>query len=130
MRDAATMQAFETTALTRKRDRTGKPYLEFLRVLAMSGGVYRLPKGGKDSQSPHAEDEVYVVVQGRARIRVGAQDRSVQPGTIIYVPANIEHRFHDIEETLTTLVFFAPAERMPEYRVKRRSGRIRSPAKS
>lgn len=88
----------------------GKPWLEFLRVNALSMGMYRLPAGGSDPQQPHAEDEVYYVTAGRARIRVGGADYPVAPGSIVYVPARVEHRFHSITEDLTVLVFFAPPE--------------------
>jgi mannose-6-phosphate isomerase-like protein (cupin superfamily) len=73
-------------------------------------GVYVLPAGGTDPQSPHTEDEVYYVVRGKAQIRVENEDRLVQAGSIVYVAKNVEHRFHSIEEELTVLVFFAPAE--------------------
>lgn len=104
------MDAFEVTTLLEEHARTGKLYLEFLRVPSMSMGVYRLSAGGVDPQSPHTEDEVYYVVSGKARIRVGDEDRSVSGGSIVYVVANVPHRFHTIEEDLTILVFFAPAE--------------------
>ena len=105
------MDAFEIAELSARRKRGGRAYLEFLRVPTMSGGLYALPKAAKDPQSPHAEDEVYVVTGGRARIRVGSEDRDVQQGSVVFVPARVEHRFHDITEDLTALVFFAPAER-------------------
>ena len=85
-------------------------YLEFLRVPAMSVGVYTLAAGSSDPQKPHKEDEVYYVVRGRARMQVGSDDRAIREGSVIFVSANLEHRFHDISEELTVLVFFAPAE--------------------
>jgi mannose-6-phosphate isomerase-like protein (cupin superfamily) len=63
-----------------------------------------------DLQSPHTEDEVYYVVSGRAQITVAKENQAVQAGSIVYVAKNVEHRFHSIEEDLTVLVFFAPAE--------------------
>ena len=57
----------------------GRSYLEFLRVPAMSAGVYFLPRGTKDLQSPHQEDEMYYVVKGKARIVIGAEHADV-PG--------------------------------------------------
>ena len=104
------MDAFETARLLDERARSGKAYLEFLRVPSLSMGVYHLPAGGVDPQSPHTEDEVYYVVSGRAQIRVGEEDRSVGPGSIVFVAASVPHRFHTIEEELTLLVFFSPAE--------------------
>jgi mannose-6-phosphate isomerase-like protein (cupin superfamily) len=72
--------------------------------------VYELPAGGTDPQSPHTEDEVYYVVKGKAMIRVAEEDRAVQAGSVVYVAKNVKHRFHSIEQDLTVLVFFAPAE--------------------
>ena len=104
------MEAHELGQLADQQAQAGKPYLEFLRVPSLSMGVYRLPAGGVDLQSPHTEDEVYYVVSGRALIRVGEADRAVGPGSIVYVAANVPHRFHAIAEELIVLVFFAPAE--------------------
>lgn len=101
---------FQIDQFEQPRVQSGKSYREFLRVPAMSAGVYALPAGGTDPQKPHAEDELYYVVRGRARMRVGSEDRVITQGTGILVPAHAEHRFHDIEEDLVLLVFFAPAE--------------------
>jgi len=93
-----------------QRARRATPYLEFLRVNSLSAGIYVLPAGGVDVQSPHKQDELYYVVSGKARARAGAQDREIRPGTMIFVAANVEHRFYAIEEELRLLVFFAPPE--------------------
>jgi mannose-6-phosphate isomerase-like protein (cupin superfamily) len=92
------------------RKESGKRYSEFLRVPAMSAGIYVLPAGGTDPQSPHHEDEMYYVVRGQARMRAGSEDHAVSEGSIIFVAAGVEHRFYEITEKLTVLVFFAPAE--------------------
>jgi mannose-6-phosphate isomerase-like protein (cupin superfamily) len=104
------MQAFELASLLAQRESSNKLYLEFLKVPDLSMGMYVLPAGGTDPQSPHTEDEVYYVLSGKAQIKVGEEDRAVQAGSIVYVAKNAEHRFHTIEEELTLLVFFAPAE--------------------
>ena len=49
-------------------------------------------------------------MSGKAQIKVADEDRTVQAGSIVYVEKNVEHRFHSIEEELTVIVFFAPAE--------------------
>jgi mannose-6-phosphate isomerase-like protein (cupin superfamily) len=89
---------------------SGKSYREFLRVPAMSAGLYVLPAGASDHQKPHREDEVYYVVRGRARFKAGSEDREVSAGSVIFVAAEVGHRFFDITEELSVLVFFAPAE--------------------
>lgn len=104
------MQAFELTELQQQHAATGQRWLEFLRVPDLSVGLYVLPAGDTDPQQPHTEDEVYYVLSGRGQIRVGEEDRPVQAGSLVYVAAQVEHRFHSIAETLQVLVFFAPAE--------------------
>jgi mannose-6-phosphate isomerase-like protein (cupin superfamily) len=96
--------------ISRERAQTGKLYHEFLRVPMLSMGVYVLPAGAADPQRPHKEDEVYYVVRGRARMRVGSEEELVKAGSVIFVAAKVEHRFFDISEELEVLVFFAPAE--------------------
>jgi mannose-6-phosphate isomerase-like protein (cupin superfamily) len=101
---------FELSDLLRLQQGAGKLYLEFLRVPALSAGVYVLPVGAPDPQRPHNEDELYYVIRGRARMRVGEEHQEIGAGSLIFVAARIEHRFYDIEEELAVLVFFAPAE--------------------
>ena len=104
------MEAFQLADLLRQRADSGRLYLEFIRTHDISVGLYVLAAGGTDPQSPHTEDEVYHVVSGRARIRVGTEEYPVAAGSVVFVGADVEHRFHDIEEELVVLVFFGPAE--------------------
>jgi mannose-6-phosphate isomerase-like protein (cupin superfamily) len=104
------MQAYELAQLISQRQASSKPYLEFLKVPDLSMGLYVLPAGGTDPQSPHTEDEVYYVVSGKAQITVAEESHGVQAGSIVYVGKNVAHHFHSIEEELIMLVFFAPAE--------------------
>jgi mannose-6-phosphate isomerase-like protein (cupin superfamily) len=110
----ASMDVFETRDLQSELPDVGVVYQEFLRVPAMSAGVYRIPAGSDDPQSPHQEDEVYVVVSGRAVLLVQGERRPVGPGSVAFVGARVEHRFEDVTEDLVTLVFFAPAEAAPD----------------
>ena len=100
----------QTSQLEESQKKSGKRYFEFLRVPAMSAGIYILASGATDPQSPHKEDELYYVLRGRARMKAGNEDQAVATGAVIFVAAGVEHRFYDIEEELSVLVFFAPAE--------------------
>jgi mannose-6-phosphate isomerase-like protein (cupin superfamily) len=97
------------------------PYIEFLRVPSLSVGMYVLEVGATDHQTPHSEDEVYYVASGRAKMRTEtdgvAKNFDVDPGTIIFIPAQVQHAFYDIIQRLAVMVFFAPAEhsRAPAY---------------
>jgi mannose-6-phosphate isomerase-like protein (cupin superfamily) len=101
---------WQLLSLEEQRAKAGKAYLEFLRVPAMSAGLYVLPVGSTDHQSAHHEDEIYYVVRGKARMSVGVESQPVAPGSVVFVEKQVEHRFYDITEELTVLVFFAPAE--------------------
>lgn len=111
---AGYFRTFELDELEKKQTEANQPYLEFLRRRGMSAGLYRLPVGGEDHQHPHAADEMYHVLRGRARLRVGDQEVAVQPGSVVSVDHGEEHRFVDITEDLHVLVVFAPPEESPE----------------
>jgi mannose-6-phosphate isomerase-like protein (cupin superfamily) len=84
-----------------------KPRLhEFLREPSMSMAVYRLPVGCRDMQAPHLEDEVYLVLEGKASLRIDDKEHDVRPGTILYVRATMTHSFFDIQEDLVVLALF------------------------
>ena len=112
--DEPPVETFDVGSLEEARaevqHRTGELYLEFLRRDSMSCGLYVLEAGATDPQEPHQEDEVYLVLSGRARLRAGDRDEPVGPGSVAFVARNVPHRFHDITERLSVLVFFAPAE--------------------
>jgi mannose-6-phosphate isomerase-like protein (cupin superfamily) len=107
------IKAFRPPELLLRQAACGGPYLEFLRERHLSMGIYVLPAGGVDRQLPHREDEVYIVLAGRAHLTVGPDAVEVEPGSIVYVEAGVEHRFHDITEELQVLVLFAPPETEP-----------------
>lgn len=104
------VDAYELDDLLRQRAEVGRLYHEFIRTHDLSVGVYVLPAGGTDPQGPHTEDEVYHVVSGRATISVADEEHPVAAGSVVFVGADVPHRFHDIEEDLVVLVIFGPAE--------------------
>jgi quercetin dioxygenase-like cupin family protein len=104
------MQTFQLNSLMAECERGQLRWREFLRVPSLSMGLYRLRAGQVDEQQPHTEDEVYLVLSGKASFRSGGQEQAVVPGSVIFVERALEHRFADISEDLTVLVFFAPAE--------------------
>jgi mannose-6-phosphate isomerase-like protein (cupin superfamily) len=104
------MDAWEYSAVETARAAGGELYHEFLRVPDLSAGIYVLEVGATDPQSPHSEDELYYVVAGHATVTVGSGSRPVVAGSLIFVPAAVRHRFHDITERLELLVVFGPAE--------------------
>jgi mannose-6-phosphate isomerase-like protein (cupin superfamily) len=104
------MDAWDLAAVDLGRRRRGELYHEFLRVPDLSAGLYVLEAGAVDPQSPHTEDELYVVLAGRGAITVGDDTRDVEAGSIVFVAATVPHRFHDVTERLEVVVVFGPAE--------------------
>ena len=84
-------------------------FFEYLRLPTLSSAIYRLPAGAKDMQAPHLEDEVYVVIEGRARLRIDDKTHDISRGSILFVQATAGHSFFDIEEDLVVLAFFGTA---------------------
>lgn len=104
------MKAFRLDELEAERAANDGAYLQFLRERNMSVGLYALDAGTTDPQQPHAQDEVYFVVSGRAAITVDMETTQIARGSVVYVPAGTAHKFHHISEDLRVLVVFSPPE--------------------
>jgi len=104
--------------LAEEHRRVAGRYVEVLRATALSVGLYRVGAGSDDDQRPHGEEEVYLVLEGSGRFRMGDEDYEVTPGHLLTVPARVEHSFHSITEDLLLLAFFAPAEGTTEMEEK------------
>lgn len=107
------VKAFELGEVDPPRDAEGHGYVDLLAPDPLSVGLAVWPAGGVDRQRPHGEDEVYHVVSGMGVVRVDGEDRPVTPGSVVFVAAGVEHRFHSIEEEVRVLVFWAPPHRRP-----------------
>jgi mannose-6-phosphate isomerase-like protein (cupin superfamily) len=103
--------SFLADNLVRANSASDQRYTEFLRVPAMSAGIYALPAGGEDLQKPHEQDEMYYVLSGRSKFICEGNVIDVVPGSCIYVARHAVHRFFEIEDDLKIMVLFAPEER-------------------
>ena len=103
------MRIIDDAALFTAPGESPSHWVERFRVPDLSVGTYSIPAGGTDDQTPHHEDEIYVVIGGQAILASGSATAAVQAGSVIYVPAGENHAFTQITEDLTLLVIFAPA---------------------
>lgn len=101
---------FELDQLSQRNSETDTPYLRFIDEGSLSMGLYELPAGAVDRQSPHKRDEVYYITKGNASLSVADDTLSVGPGSIVYVKAQVPHRFFDITGDLQVLVIFSNTE--------------------
>jgi mannose-6-phosphate isomerase-like protein (cupin superfamily) len=61
---------------------------------------------GADTQSPHAQDELYFVHAGTGTFACGGERHAFAPGTCFFVPAGVEHRFESFSPDFATWVVF------------------------
>jgi mannose-6-phosphate isomerase-like protein (cupin superfamily) len=71
-------------------------------------GVYVLVAPEPDTQQPHDDDEVYVVLEGRGTLDVEGTAFPVSEGQALYVPAHAEHRFTGYESLCLLVIFTRP----------------------
>ena len=103
-------RVYPLDSLITQLDTSRGAWLPFITVPTLETGLYRLAPGAEDRQSPHDRDEVYYVIEGIARVRIGDREESIGPGDTVFVRASTEHRFVAIEKELVLLVFFSSAE--------------------
>ena len=105
--DEETKFVYQFDDLETARKESKRSYHQFLDVTSMQMGIYTLAAGAKDPQQPHAQDEIYYVEAGVAKINILGEDYDLKKGSIVFVPAKAQHHFHSIESDLKTLVFFS-----------------------
>ena len=105
-KDDPALAAFELDTFLTELKSTGRPWKTIMDGENVLTGLYVLKAGTEDRQNPHDTDEVYYVTSGKAKFIAGEETVEVKTGSIIFVKAEIPHRFFDIEEDLVLVVFF------------------------
>lgn len=82
----------------------GKRFVDVFAHGTLSVEVYA-PRG-KDTQTPHTRDEVYIVIEGRGEFVNGDSRHPFGPGDFLFVPAGVAHRFVDFSDDLVVWVLF------------------------
>lgn len=97
----------DATSLAQNPSPTANLFRRFLKVPSITGGAYLLPLGrGGDRSQTHQVDELNVVISGTGVLRVGADDMPYGPGSLIFVPAEVGHAFHDLGSDSVVLIFW------------------------
>jgi len=100
-------KVFEIADLVSKLERGHGYFLDFLKVRNLEAGVIVLHPGEADTQEPHSDDELYYVIKGNGWMEMGKKKLQVKEGSVIFVPAGLEHRFYGNEVDLVVLYMFA-----------------------
>lgn len=78
---------------------------EVMRHGTMSAEIFA-PRG-RDHQTPHTQDELYLVIGGTAQLIVdNSAPLACAPGDLLFVPAGMNHHFENISGEFTTWVIF------------------------
>jgi mannose-6-phosphate isomerase-like protein (cupin superfamily) len=89
----------------------GTPSVTTLQHGTMALKVFRPSANpdGRDHQSPHTQDELYLVHGGSAVIVIGDQRFAAGVGDAFFVPAGKPHRFENFSNDFVTwVVFYGP----------------------
>lgn len=68
-------------------------------------GVYVLVAPEPDRQQPHADDEIYIGLEGTGVLEVGGESIPIDAGKAIFVEAGVEHRFTAYEHLAVLVIF-------------------------
>jgi mannose-6-phosphate isomerase-like protein (cupin superfamily) len=103
------VHAFGISAVKERLRDAGGGYEIVHESAGLELGVYVLVAPEPDSQQPHEDDEVYVVLEGTGVLDVEGDSVPVKEGSAVFVEAGADHRFSAYEQ-LSVLVIF---ERKP-----------------
>src|SRR5881275_1532449 len=99
------MHAFEIAAVKQRLGEAGGGYEVVHESAGLELGVYVLVAPEPDRQQPHADDEVYVVLEGSGVLEVAGESVPAQVGDAVFVEAGAEHRFTAYEHLAVLVIF-------------------------
>ena len=82
----------------------GERYAEALAHGSMSVGLYA--PLDRDPQTPHSQDEVYIIRTGRAEFTLAGERQPCAVGDVLFVGAGVEHRFLNLSADFSAWVVF------------------------
>ena len=85
-------------------DPQGLPFRSLFRHGGLEVEIYKPTE--RDLQTPHARDEVYVVIAGSGEFTCAGRRQDFSAGEVLFVPAGVEHRFENFSDDFSTWVLF------------------------
>ncbi|MDB4919083.1 cupin domain-containing protein [Mucilaginibacter sp.] len=98
------MRSTVTDALQKLAGSDGALFIKLMEHGSMSVEIYRPAK--TDRQTPHLQDELYVIISGKGEFLNDGERSAFGPGDVLFVPASVEHRFENFTEDFATWVIF------------------------
>ena len=85
----------------------GEPFATAIKHGSMLLEVFA-PRGS-DQQSPHSQDELYIVISGVAELDRAGERMAARAGDALFVAAGVEHRFYGMsDDFITWVVLWGP----------------------
>jgi mannose-6-phosphate isomerase-like protein (cupin superfamily) len=102
------MRSTVTDALLKLAGSDGALFIKLMEHGSMSVEIYRPLK--TDRQTPHLQDELYVIISGTGEFFNNGERSAFVPGDLLFVPAGVEHRFENFTEDFATwVIFYGPS---------------------
>jgi len=84
--------------------------------------VGKYPADTAVPKNPHNEVELYYVLSGSGKMRVGDDTYDIEAGDLVHVEPALEHDFFKITEDITVLIIFGPAINPTSYSIREKDG--------
>ncbi len=78
----------------------------FINKQSLAAGVLVLQPGEKDTQEPHDNDEVYLILSGDGFLKISNKDYKLSKDKLFFVAKDLRHHFHGNTKELKVLYFF------------------------
>lgn len=88
----------------KKLNDSSQEFLEMFTHGTLRVEVYKPDK--VDQQTPHENDEIYVIISGSGTFINGEESSEFAPGDFLFVKAGVKHRFINFTADFSTWVFF------------------------
>ena len=59
-----------------------------------------------DTQTPHKQDEIYIIIKGHSKFYRDGERVSCKKGDVLFVPAGMEHYFENFSDDFAVWVIF------------------------
>ena len=97
---------FDLSTYLEKIKKSNSFFHTFINRESLATGVLLLAPGEEDTQTPHASDEVYYVIEGNGFLKIKNKDYIVSKNKLFFVAKDVEHFFHENTIELKVLYFF------------------------
>ena len=77
-------------------------------------GVANLPPGGALHEHRHKQEEVYLVLEGSGRVRVGGEEIAVGAGSAVFIPGDALHSCENTGAADLRVAYAFPADSFDE----------------